>query len=167
MHLSFERVNFRTPESVWLITNNTNYNDRTVLVCFEKDKIMHFGYTSSFDLLDELLPDFFPVCCDSDGDVLQVSLHLTLGGGTRARAHFTTARVHARAGKRGLMHLNMSLIYICHFIPSFASCEMNSSASATLWGSDTPNFLSYQCIGWKWDHNSQRLMYFFTRTISQ
>lgn len=77
MHLSFERVNFRTPESVWLITNNTN-NDRTVLVCFEKDKIMHFGYTSSFDLLDELLPDFFPVCCDSDGDVLQVSLHLSI-----------------------------------------------------------------------------------------
>ncbi|CAM4588413.1 unnamed protein product [Leuciscus chuanchicus] len=35
-------------------------------------------YTSSFDLLDELLPDFFPVCCDSDGDVLQVSLHLSI-----------------------------------------------------------------------------------------
>lgn len=65
------------------------------MVCFEKDKIMHFGYTSSFDLLDELLPDFFPVCCDSDGDVLQVSLHLSIslwaeGLEARARAHFTS-----------------------------------------------------------------------------
>lgn len=106
-----------------IITNNTKYNDWTVLLCLKNDKIMHSTYTSGFHLLEELLPDFWPVCCDSDGDVLQVSLHHALGGGTRARdtLHYS-ARSRTRRETRtnaSYRSLCVSVIYICHFIPSF------------------------------------------------
>jgi len=81
------------------------------LVCFVNDTIKHFGYTSSFDLLDEMLPDFFPVCCDSDGDVLQVSLRLsiTLWAEGLEREHTSLQRSRTRRETRTNASWNVSI----------------------------------------------------------
>lgn len=108
---------------------------------------MHFTYTPGFHLLEELLPDFWPVCCDSDGDVLQVSLHLSItlwAEGLERETHFTTARVHARAGKQGLMHLtgvsaSLWFTFVILYRAS-SSCEMNSSSCRV--------YMMGLCSGW-------------------